>query len=647
MSGSGDTAQTSAFSDKEIAVLAAHLNASRPALSRTYAEVVRMTGGRLTDFKILALGMQDTKDAFRAALAETMTVHADRSFLGELANQKLIDLDAAMSKIASLRDTGDRSDMLLWLQDSSGAQIVPEAWDATIARTLDMAKVMDAVHRAARRVCMVKAGDTKQGTGFLIGPHTVLTNWHVVAALIDPATGSARDGSANDLSFHFENLRDDRQSHIHDAVADWLVDFSPLDLVNAALVDAALDMTALRPHALDYCAIRVAGAPGRERGWYDLTRTGSLDRETDHTLVFQHPKNFPQRLGIATGAKPDPNDNDFILHNAWTDGGSSGALCMDHQFKPLALHHAGVTGDDGVFRYNRAVRLSAIHAANPQLGAADARFDRISQVNVPAEDGRVRVIIGRGETQDKIQEMMHTPDRPLLYVQGEERSGKSFTKYLIRDCIPFDRRNVVILSAAELPADPRELAKLILKRAGIPNDAISALPPPDTANGTDNAWIQNRLLPAIRTALTSHMRVDPDNPGVLWLIIDELEFMPVPQTAARELLDRIYADADTMQVLRIVLIGLNAPLQGVDPRLTDTLILDDPEDITDDTVEACLGALMQTRDVAAAPGELKRQAQLATGMAKFLRKTEGNKNDLERTSDVLASVWLKTARKWQ
>jgi hypothetical protein len=320
---------------------------------------------------------------------------------------------------------------------------------------------------------------------------------------------------------------------------------------------------------------------------------------------------------------------------------------MNHQFKPLALHHAGVTGDDGVFQYNRAVRLSAIHAANPQLGAADARFDRISQVNVPAEDGRVRVIIGRGETQDKIQEMMHTPDRPLLYVQGEERSGKSFTKYLIRDCIPFDRRNVVILSAAELPADPRELAKLILKRAGIPNDAISALPPPDTANGTDNAWIQNRLLPAIRTALTSHMRVDPDNPGVLWLIIDELEFMPVPQTAARELLDRIYADADTMQVLRIVLIGLNAPLQGVDPRLTDTLILDDPEDITDDTVEACLGALMQTRDVAAAPGELKRQAQLATGMAKFLRKTEGNKNDLERTSDVLASVWLKTARKWQ
>lgn len=621
-------------------IVAQHFGAGRPALSQVYTEIERRAAGRLRDFKIVALGLNDTAEAFAAALLETVQAGIHRTFLTELAALGFLDLDTAIAALETAQPGVVGLDALLWPQDSTGLITVPQGWNAQVAATLDMNRLLRAVNLAARRVCLVQTG-ASQGTGFLIGPQTVLTNWHVMAPLLDPTTGQARLGSAQAIRCTFESLAG-AQGRVYSALDNWLVEFSPLAAGPATPHTPFPNMTQLRPHALDFCALRLSGSPGRERGWYDTALPGSLNAATDHFFVFQHPFANPQRLAITTGVSPDPAAADFLRHKAWTDEGSSGGLCLDHQFQPLALHHAAVTDPTGVFQFNRAVRLSAIHALAPKLGAPDPLHDRISQLS----DGS-RAVLGRGATQDLVHEMMRSAARPILYVRGEPRSGKSFTAELIRDCTPHDLRRIVRISASEMPSEPRELAALILTRSGAPAPAISALPRADTPNGTDNAWIRSALLPALRITLTALLRTDPAQPMVLWLIIDELDIVPIPQTGARELLDALYANAEAMRSLRVVLIGLNSALPGIDQATTRVEFLDHPDQVTPDALESCLGALMTERMLAPTPSELERQADLVTGVANMIQTMGASENRLERLSEVLAQVWLTAVRRWK
>ncbi len=620
--------------------VAVHFSAGRAALSQVYAEIARRAGGRVRDFKIVALGRNDTADAFAAALVEMASAGIHRTFLTELATLGFLDLDAALNVLRAAQPGAGDLDTLLWPQDASGSRMVPQGWNALTAATLDMAQLLSAVNLAARRVCLVKAG-VSQGTGFLIGSQTVLTNWHVMASMIDPATGKMKPDSARNIVCNFESLSVG-QGRPYPAVNDWLVDFSPLARGPVAPAKAGADMTHLRPHALDFCALRLSGVPGRERGWYDLSQTGTLDSTTDNFFVFQHPFANPQRLAITSGVVADPTDPNFLRHMAWTDEGSSGGLCLDQQFRPVALHHAAVKNPAGEVVFNRAVFLSAINTLAPELGAPDPQYDRINQL----ADGS-SVVLGRGETQALAQEMMRNPSRPILYVRGEPRSGRRFTALLIRDCTQHDLRRIVEISASELPVEACELAAMILTRAGAPAGAVAGLPGGNMPNGTDNAWIKSALLPALRQELTTLLRTDPAKPMVLWLMLHKLDIVPIPQTSARELLDALYAETETMPSLRIVLIGLNTALPGVDQALTRVEMTDHPDQVTTEALETCLGAMMADRMLAPAPVELKRQADLVNGVANMLQTLGDTKNRLERISDVLAKVWLPAAKKWR
>ncbi|MDO8883369.1 MAG: serine protease [Pseudotabrizicola sp.] len=630
-----DTLHLPAIDATGAALVAAHFKAGRTALCQVYTEVERRSAGRLRDFKIVALGLQDTEAAFAAALLETARYEVHRTFLIELSSLGFLDLPGALAALEpASRET------LLWPQDGSGHLVLPQRWNRTVSATIDMAGLLRAVNLVARRLCFIEA-DGVEGTGFLIGPQTVITNWHVVANLIDPATGMAREGSAADIVCTFENL-ERKEGKAYHAVEDWLVDFSPMAGQLAKSGSVLPDMKGLRPHALDFCAIRLAGAPGRERGWYDLSKTGKLNDSTDHFFVFQHPQSYPQRLAITSGAKLDPNSADFLHHKAWTDGGSSGGLCLDHAFRPIGLHHAAVFTEQNVFVSNRAVRLSAIHSACPGLGDADPGLNRIIVLS-----DRSRAVLGRGKTQDLVQDMMQNAARPIVYVRGQPRSGKSFTAELIRDCAPHDRRRIVRLSASELPVEALSLAQLILTRAGAAPTTVATLPQADLQNGTDNAWIRSTLLPSLRLALAGLLSADPLQPLILWLIIDELDVMAIPQTGARELLDALYADAEAMRNLRVVLIGLDAALPSIDPASVRIEILDAPDQVAPEALESCLAALMTEQSLAPAPAELQRQLGLLNAVEAMVQSMGKGRNRLERLSDVLAQVWLRTVQTWK
>ncbi|HMQ91896.1 MAG TPA: trypsin-like peptidase domain-containing protein [Amaricoccus sp.] len=636
-----DSALPATLTLAEARCMAAHITGARQAVAEVFNEIGRRTGGSLDDFKIVALGIDDRTEAFALALVHTAqaSVPAHRVFLTELAALGLIDLPKAFAALAAAIGEKGGSAKLLWAQDATGNVVEPQGWNAEIAKTLNSAELITAFNYAARRICLITTGQS-QGTGFLIGPQTVLTNWHVMVPLLDPATGKARPDSSGRIRCTFEALTSP-EGQTYPAVDDWLVSFSPLDPTRIPPTKPYPPMVAPEGDFLDFCAIRVAGVPGRERGWYDLADTGVLDEANDLLFVIQHPHANPQRAGIEKGARSDPTDANFILHQVWTDEGSSGGLCLDHRLKPVALHHAAIRDAQKKFLHNRAVRLAAIHAARPDLGAPLPLYDRICRL----ADGS-RAVLGRQDTQQTLHQMMADAARPILFVRGDRKSGKTFSADLIRDCTAHDRRRIALLSASEIPAEARDLAELILARAGAPAAAFSALPRPEPTHTTDFAWLKATLLPALRRGLTDLLRADAARPLVLWLVIDELDLVPIPQTSARDLLDALYADVALLADMRIVLIGLDGILPGVDPALIRTEDLVDPATIERGDLESCLSCLMTERLLGPSPKEVQRLADLMSGTARMVGKHRPNTSPLAVLSEVLSAVYIKASGRW-
>jgi hypothetical protein len=588
-------------------------------------------GQDLPDFKTVALGIDDPVEAFTRALlaAAGGAVPWHHILLAELVAQGLIDPAVLVQGSAP-------SAVTLMPQNGDGTWLEPQAFTPAMMGVLPVADLLAAINLAARRLCLIKAGGN-QGTGFLIGPHTVLTNWHVMSGLIDSETGKARPGTDRDIQISFETLADN-QGRPCQAAEDWLAGFSPLAKAGAPLPPSP-DGT-----FLDYCAIRLVGAPGRERGWYDLAQTGVLNDRTDAFFVFQHPAGVAQRAGVARDTVPEAED--FLQHQVWTASGSSGGLCLDHALRPVALHHGAVfDAPDANGRkkllHNRAVRLASIHRARPDLGAPDPKLDRVARLS----DGSAAVL-GRGATQATLRRMAVDASKPILVVRGDRQSGKSFTTLLLRESFPFGSMRIIRLSAEDLKAEAADLARLILERAGKDLAEIDAGFRNLASLTTGPATVADVFV-TMKTMLLGIASASPVQPYVLWLVIDQLDQVPLPGIGARSLLEKIYNDAALLAVMRVVLIGLTDVLTSVDPQTILTDRLDDPNLLKREEVEECLSGLMVAAGVVPASGEARRHAEIVLGATDALDPGARQSTRLAALSGLLAGVYIKAVDRWR
>ncbi len=643
-------APTPPLTEVEARILAAHINGARPRVAAAYDDLARRSGRMGTaDFKTVALGLQGA-DAHAAALMQVDRAGYLGAFLAELGTRGLIDLNAALrARKPALGDTPAPALPVerIMPQDAGGRRIVAQGWTMDMAEWVDMSALTIGLAQAMRRTCLVRVGgdNPAQGTGFLIGPQTVLTNWHVVRSLIAPDSGMARPGSAPQLSCEFEYLSQGVKA-THRAVENWLVDFSPLAIHALGITAGYPDMTALRDHALDFCAIRLAGAPGRMRGWYDLAQPGQIDSAAGLVFVLQHPAGEPQLLAVAMNAAVDAAEPAILRHYARTAGGSSGGLCLDHQLRIIGLHHAEVSMPDAAgkdrFDHNRAILVRAIHAANARLGDPDPAHDHICELATGE-----RAVIGRAETQSRIRAMAGPTERPILYLRGAPRCGKTFSAELLRDSVATGQHVIVTLTPAALPASARDLAALVLHRAGALPEQIATLPQPETPHGTDAAWLSSRLFPDFCKALYDLLQTGTAPSRLLWLVLDQLGQGDIPQTSARDFLDLLYVEAQRSDRIRVLLIGLSAPLPGLDPLRTATEDIAAPDNIDQQDIETCIAHLLTSRGIAPLPDEIRRHGQLIQAAADLLAETGGSRPRLERLSDVLARIYLKAARSWR
>ncbi|MGP3697582.1 trypsin-like serine peptidase [Rhodobacter sp. NSM] len=224
---------------------------------------------------------------------------------------------------------------------------------------LDLAIWIDRLAAIRRQVCRIEIGRRAAGTGFLIGPAAVLTNWHVVAkaALAEAqcrfdyvmrADGTREAGSAVALA------ADPLACHAPPAPAEMTE--HPEDPPPAA-------------GELDFALLRLAEPVG-ERGWLRLPDAPPDLPPGSPLLIVQHPDGAPMKLAMDTQSVIGANANGTrVRYRTNTENGSSGSPVFTMDWDPVLLHHYGDPAW-GAPRFNQGVPLDRIRAAILAAGHA-------------------------------------------------------------------------------------------------------------------------------------------------------------------------------------------------------------------------------------------------------------------------------------
>ena len=216
------------------------------------------------------------------------------------------------------------------------------------AEVLVFSKRLDRVTGA---VCSIEWSGEHQGTGFLIGSRTLITNRHVIAAM--------EGEPVEELSARFGFARGEGQI-IHNGKrvpfgADWKIASRPHDLTDT--IDGPDD--APEPENLDYAIVRLAHAPEGVIP-VSLTDLGKVAKGNDVVLI-QHPSGAPKKISFGR-ITAIAGENRRLRYDANTKPGSSGSPVIDHNGELIGLHHAGDPNFDQMAKYNQAIPLHLIAA---------------------------------------------------------------------------------------------------------------------------------------------------------------------------------------------------------------------------------------------------------------------------------------------
>jgi hypothetical protein len=448
--------------------------------------------------------------------------------------------------------------------------------------------------RVRQRLCKVRTA-TQTGTGFLIGPSAVLTNLHVVADVPRPRADTS-------LSAVFDYSRTSGEPtgaspSIFEAEDDWCLASSDHGALQPDGVvqdqtwwaDDGLRQqwrTMVAGH-LDFAIIRLRGAPGLLRGWYDLAELSRLGAGADGSCyVLQHPGAAGRSL--TAGRFVYTQDTDLstrAFHTATTAHGSSGGLLLNAMGLPVALHYYGLGRD--IFKMpagapppqapqdvvNVAIPLASIaQSLDEQTRARIGKTDILYLPNGSLEDGRP--VFGRRKLLDALAALAQPGGKQILRVhcktQTVRKPGKSYTSAIIKTLFPAPEHHLhMVLTPQQVKPKAFDMASQLLDQ--IRPGLSSRLSQPDT---TDSAYGKT-LVQAMRTLFEQHW---PD--VLIWLIIDDLDSIDLPDAGGKEFLNTLYSSIRQIPQMRIVLIGLSIRLDSIkDNGVDEEIVSEDFSDV--------------------------------------------------------------------
>jgi V8-like Glu-specific endopeptidase len=231
------------------------------------------------------------------------------------------------------------------------------------------------------RVCRVEISGNAAGTGFLVGPDAILTNYHVVKSVLDGTTPAAKTM----CRFDYKALADG--SRVEGVVVglhptEWRLDASP----NAPAEDTRTPNNPLpTTDQLDYVLLRLTrrigdepaapkgGAESPRRGWIAFPTVTPVFVSKMPLMIAQHPDGKPLKLAVDTESVIGVNTNQTRVRYATnTEAGSSGSPVFDLDWNLVALHHLGDPAYDHPPAYNQGVPIDNIRARLVRAGKADA-----------------------------------------------------------------------------------------------------------------------------------------------------------------------------------------------------------------------------------------------------------------------------------
>ncbi|MEV6911879.1 trypsin-like peptidase domain-containing protein [Amycolatopsis sp. NPDC051071] len=211
---------------------------------------------------------------------------------------------------------------------------------------LDIAFLQHGLDRA-RSVCRLRVshgGHRFHGTGFRIGPTTLLTNHHV---LHDWGHG-ARPASAVLAEFGYEL---DIAGRLREPI---VITGDPSSITGEEAHDFAVIET-VEPLPVEVPILPLHGAAGVE-----------VD---DRVYIIQHPRGLPKKIAMHHNLVRYV-DEDVIQYWTDTEAGSSGSPVFDRDWRVVALHHQWVAAgaDDGVAYRNQGRAIGRVAERLDELG---------------------------------------------------------------------------------------------------------------------------------------------------------------------------------------------------------------------------------------------------------------------------------------
>ncbi|MCB8936090.1 MAG: DNA/RNA non-specific endonuclease [Anaerolineae bacterium] len=304
--------------------------------------------------------------------------------------QRAAQLDKAAKGIVDFTDMirRDARRAMLHPNDGLGLERILGVSDLLEVNFLDIGR------RAGRAVGRVQIRDATGrvrgfGTGFVVSPHLLLTNNHVL-----PSADSARRSL---VDFEYE---DDENFNPRTPV---MFGMEPdLFFLTNERLDYAI--VALRPTSVD------GATPLSDFGFLPLSANKGKILIDEYVAVIQHPGGAPKKIALRNNKLVDLFD-DFLHYTTDTDRGASGSPVFNDQWQVVGLHHAGVRQRD------EQGRILAVDGTvwTPAMGEERIAYIANEGVRVSSILADLSTVAANGLSADQIvllDELLAEPSRP-------------------------------------------------------------------------------------------------------------------------------------------------------------------------------------------------------------------------------------------